>query len=123
MKAFVDNWPLIVMAACAAIVAIRQVAQFVKLPSREQVAKLKEWLLYAVTMAERDYGGGTGKIKLRSVFDMFAERFPELAEKVTFERFSEYVDDALDDMRAMLKGNANAAALVDPGREEENAKE
>lgn len=112
MKSMADNLPLIVVAICAAVVAARQVAQFVKLPTREQVDKLKEWLLYAVTMAERDYGPGTGRIKLRSVFDKFAERFPELAGMVSFEKFSGYVDDALDDMRAMLEHNAAAAEIV-----------
>lgn len=117
MKAFVENWPLIVVAICAAIVAARQVAQFVKLPSQEQVSKLREWLLYAVTMAEKDYGGGTGKIKLRSAYDMFVGRFPDLAESVSFDRFSTYVDYALDEMRSMLATNAKAAALVSGGTE------
>lgn len=107
-----DNLPLIVVAICAAVVAARQVAQFVKLPTQEQVDKLKEWLLYAVTMAERDYGSGTGAIKLRSVYDKFAERFPDLAEAVSFGKFSLYVDGALGEMRAMLEANADAAELV-----------
>ena len=63
------------------------------------------WLLWAVTEAEKELGGGTGKLKLRQVYDLFVTRFPWLARIVPFDLFSDMVDDALDEMREMLKNN------------------
>ena len=34
---------------------------FVKMPSDKQLNKVREWLLYAVTKAEKELGGGTGQ--------------------------------------------------------------
>lgn len=45
------------------------------MPSDKQLNKVREWLLYAVTKAEKELGGGTGQIKLRYVYDMFVARF------------------------------------------------
>lgn len=74
---------------------------------------MREWLLYAVTEAERELGGGTGKLKLRQVYDLFVTRFPWLAKIVSFETFSGLVDDALDEMREMLKNNNAVKELVE----------
>ena len=41
--------------------------------------KVREWLLYAVTKAEKELGAGTGKLKLRYVYDMFVARFEWLS--------------------------------------------
>ena len=47
------------MVACAIVVVIAYVKKFVALPSEEQLAKVKQWLLYAVVEAEKKYQGGT----------------------------------------------------------------
>ena len=67
---------------------------------------------WAVTEAEKELGGGTGKLKLRQVYDLFVTRFPWLAKIVSFELFSDMVDDALDEMREMLANNQAVKALV-----------
>lgn len=71
MKYIVENWFVIVglIAVCAA--GGYAVYVFVKMPSDKQLNKVREWLLYAVTKAEKELGGGTGQIKLRYVYDMF----------------------------------------------------
>lgn len=113
MEFIINNW-YIIIAILAAIAAAGGVAyRYFKQPSTEQLAKVREWLLYAVTEAERELGGGTGKLKLRQVYDLFVTRFPWLAKIVSFETFSGLVDDALDEMRAMLKSNAAVKALVE----------
>lgn len=113
MEFIINNW-YIIIAILAAIAAAGSVAyRYFKQPSTEQLAKVREWLLYAVTEAERELGGGTGKLKLRQVYDLFVTRFPWLAKIVSFETFSGLVDDALDEMRAMLKSNAAVKALVE----------
>ena len=85
---------------------------FVGLPRGAQLKKVREWLLLAVTQAEKELGSKTGKLKLRTVYDAFLTKFPWLAPVVSFERFSKLVDDALDEMRDMLEKNEAVKALV-----------
>lgn len=82
MKYIVENWFVIVglIAVCAA--GGYAVYVFVKMPSDKQLNKVREWLLYAVTKAEKELGGGTGQIKLRYVYDMFVARFGGSARNV-----------------------------------------
>lgn len=112
MKFLIDNWYIIL--AALAILGTGGIAayRYFKLPSEAQLKKVREWLLYAVTEAERELGGGTGKLKLRQVYDLFVARFPWLAPVVPFDLFSTMVDDALDEMRAMLAQNKAVQAHV-----------
>ena len=73
---------------------------------------VKEWLKYAVTIAEAELGSGTGQLKLRMVYDMFLQTFSALAGKITFEDFSAYVDEALEWLDNQLESNAAVAAIV-----------
>lgn len=86
--------------------------------SETQREAVREWLLYAVTVAERDWGSGTGKIKLRCVYDWFAQRFPDLCAKVGFDEFSKWVEDALVTMRKLLCTNQSLRARVEGGENE-----
>lgn len=65
MEFILENWPIIVAAIAVVAVAAVAVARFVGLPTESQLAKVREWLLWAVTEAEKDLGGGTGQLKLR----------------------------------------------------------
>lgn len=93
MQFIIDNWYIIL--AVLAILAASGIAvyRYFKLPSEEQIEKVRNWLLWAVTEAERELGGGTGKLKLRQVYDLFVSRFPWLAPVISFQRFAELVDD------------------------------
>ena len=95
------------------IVAIVLIAIILIVLAIKQPKKVREWLLYAVTLAEKDLGGGTGKIKLRKVYDMFVEKYPIISFFVSFETFSKWVDVALDTMNEMLKDNKDIKAFVD----------
>ena len=112
MHFIINNWYIIL--AVLAILAASWIAvyRYFKLPSEEQIEKVRNWLLWAVTEAERELGGGTGKLKLRQVYDLFVSRFPWLAPVVSFQRFAELVDDALDEMRKLLKDNRAVQAHV-----------
>lgn len=68
--------------------------------------------MYAVTTAEKELGAGTGKIKLRYVYDMFVARFDWLAKVITFDMFSMMVDDALEQMKTMLEENEAVQKFV-----------
>lgn len=113
MNTILENWYIMVAAFVLLAVGAVLIYRFAKQPRPEQLAKVREWLLYAVTEAEKELGGGTGKLKLRQVYDLFVTRFPWLAPVVSFELFSSLVDDALDEMREMLSNNKAVAALVE----------
>ena len=75
--------------------------------------KVKEWLKWAVTQAEKDLKSGTGQLKLRQVYDMFIERFPVFSKLVPFSTFSLWVDEALIFLREQLEKNENIKAFVE----------
>lgn len=112
MKFLVENWYIIVALLAVLECVIYAGYRFLKLPTKAQVEKVKEWLLWAVTNAEKELGGGTGKLKLRQVYDLFVQRFPSVAMAVSFDTFSQWVDEALTEMRKMLVENQAAAELV-----------
>lgn len=120
MEFITNNWYIIL--AVIAILAGGAVAlyRFFQLPSAEQLAKVKEWLLFAVTEAEKELGGGTGQIKLRYVYDMFVTKFPWLVKVISFEAFSGLVDEALGNMRELLQKNNAVAALVEGAAPQKN---
>lgn len=112
MKFITENWFVIVAILACAAAGGYTVYAFVKMPSDKQLNKVREWLLYAVTTAEKELGGGTGQIKLRYVYDMFVVRFAWLAKVVSFEMFSMMVDEALEKMKTMLESNKAIQELV-----------
>ena len=77
------------------------------------MGKIKEWLKYAVTIAEHELGSGTGQLKLRYVYDMFIEQFPMVASLLPFSIFSKWVDLALEWMRQQLEQNQNIKAMIE----------
>ena len=113
MSWFVENWSLVVAGGAAIAVTAVCVYRFLKLPKEEQIKNVKEWLLLAVTEAEATLGGGTGQLKLRYVYDMFAAKFPWVCKMISFDTFSTWVDEALEEMRNMLESNEAAKALVE----------
>lgn len=117
MEFIVTNWFIIIAAIAVLGAAVYAGVRYFKLPSESQITKVREWLLYAVIEAESALGGGTGKLKLRYVYDMFIERFAWLSRVLTFDRFSELVDDALEEMRFLLKTNDDIASVVDGEKE------
>lgn len=112
MEFIVENWYIIIaLIAVGAVIGV-SAYHFVKKPTSEQIANVREWLLGAVTEAEKELGGGTGQLKLRKVYDLFVERFSWLAIVIPFEMFSDMVDDALVEMRHLLQTNAAVETYV-----------
>lgn len=91
---------------------------FLKLPVGTQKQKIKEWLLWAVTEAEKNLGGGTGQIKLRQVYDLFIDKFRFVSTLIPFDTFSKWVDEALDKMRFLLQSNTALREFVDSKEDE-----
>lgn len=102
----------IIICAAFAATAVVAIKEFINLPTNEQKNKVKEWLLYAVLLAEQKYGDGTGEIKLRFVYDLFVEKFPWIAKIVSFETFSSWVDIALDKLKELLSNNDSIITLI-----------
>lgn len=112
MEFIVNYWYIIIAAIAILAIAGYMIYVFVHKPTDEQLAKVKEWLLYAVTEAEKELGSGTGQIKLRYVYDMFIAKFSWLSKVISFESFSLLTDEALDKFRDLLDSNANLQAYV-----------
>ena len=112
MEWLINNWFMLVVLAVVIAAIFIAVKKFFGLPKDEQLEKVREWLLYAVTMAEKEYGGGTGKLKLRYVYDLFVSKFSWIAMVISFEKFSELVDRALDEMRPMIEQNEKVKEIV-----------
>lgn len=83
--------------------------------TEEQLNNVRQWLLYAVIEAEKYYGSNTGKLKLRMVYSMFLEKFPNLVNSISFEYFSAMVDGTLVKMRDLLDTNKDIKNYVDKG--------
>ena len=112
MEFVMNYWYVIVGIIAVLIVAGFAVYKFVGLPTKSQVAKIKEWLLFAVTKAEQELGEKTGQLKLRTVYDLFVSKFPTTAKLVSFETFSVWVDEALVEMKKMLENNKQIETIV-----------
>lgn len=113
MQWLIDNYTaLIVIVAVAVFFYVTVKRLYDAYPSEELTEKIKNWLLYAVIEAEKEYGGGTGALKLRYVYDQFVARFESAARVITFEHFSKLVDEALQEMRHLLETNKNIDAYI-----------
>jgi len=110
-----ENWAILAVAVIAIVLGVIYAYRFVKLPPEQQLDKVQQWLLWAVVSAERELGGGTGELKLRSVYDLFVARFPWLAKLISFECFADMVDDALSEMETLLAENKDIHAFVTGG--------
>lgn len=95
-----------------AMVAIGLAAWFINLGAIKQIATIKSWLLYAVTVAEEELGSGTGQLKLLTVYDMFIEKFKFVSLFLSFDTVSGFVDDVLEDMKEMLSNNSKISECV-----------
>lgn len=102
MKWIADNWSLL---AVIAIIVAYMIAS-----GKESV---KEWLLYAVSMAEKSLGGGTGKLKLKYVYDSFVATYPIISKIIPFGVFSLWVDEALDEMRSIIETNMDIRTYLE----------
>jgi len=100
---FLENWYYIVFVLFVVVGSLFWIMN----------GKVEEWLKYAVTVAEKELGTGTGQLKLRQVYDMFITQFPVLARIVPFAIFSKWVDLSLEWLRVQLESNNNVKALVE----------
>lgn len=120
-----ENWFLIVAAIAIVSVISIKVYKWCKMPDKEQLRQVQEWLLYAVAKAEEQLGSGTGELKLRYVYDMFMTKFPAVALFISFDDFCIMVEKALNTFEEMLKNNPAVGKMygvepIEKGEEENN---
>lgn len=115
MEWLVDNWSLLVVLVCAIGGVVFGCKKFVQSGKTNQLKKVKEWLLFACVEAERDFGSGKGQLKLRYVYDMFVEKFGVIKYIVTFEEFSNMVDEVLESAIEFFENRQIENKPVDDG--------
>lgn len=120
MEFIVENWYMIIVAIAIVMAIAMAVIKFFKGNTEEQLNKIREWLLYATALAEKELGDGTGKLKLRFVYDMFATKFPWMVKIISFERFSSLVDEVLGDMNDLLTTNTAVQHYINGSTEAES---
>ena len=114
MNWLIENWMVVFGLAVAVILAAIVVYRFFGMPTEKQVAKIKEWLIWACIEAEKALQSGTGQLKLRQVYDMFCAvpAFSWVAKLISFEMFSDWVSEALVTVKQMLVSNEALATYV-----------
>ena len=94
-----SNWSIIIAMIALVIAGVLAVK---KLRNLSEITA-KQCLLGWVVLAEKDLGSGNGRLKLAKVYGWFVEKFPILKNFVTFETFSKWVDEALDEMKEIIE--------------------
>ena len=112
MNEFWANLPVILIFLAMAFLFGSAFLMLLRMPREMQMQALKEWLKFAVSIAEKELGSGTGQLKLREVYDQALALFPSLMKKIPFEAFSNYVDEALQWMRKEMEKNAKIKEYI-----------
>ena len=74
--------------------------------------QIKKWLINACIVAEQSLGSGTGQVKLHQVYNAFVAKYPYFSLFISFETFSKWVDEALEQIREWIENNDKIASLV-----------
>lgn len=113
MDYLIENWYLVVSVFAVGICAGYYINIFMKKPTSEKIATIKSWLIYACVIAEKQLGSGTGALKLRAVYDDFIVKFPAVAAIVSFDTFSGWVSEALEEAKHLMETNPNIKEFVE----------
>lgn len=114
MKWIITNWYIIAAVLAAVTVSFLGIIKFWRLPSEKQKEKIREWLIWACIEAERALQSGTGQLKLREVWNKFCAvpAFSWVTKVITFDLFTQYVNEALLIMKKLLTENNELAKYV-----------
>lgn len=128
MKWMADNWSMIVAAVAAIAITTMRILRYMRMTKEEQEETIRkhkealtravtEWALKGITEAEKDFGAGTGKLKIRAVYEKAIELFgAEIAEIMTIDQFNVIIQKPLAEMRKMLEDNTSAREYVEGGK-------
>ena len=109
--------PMILIAVIVLSLAAIYVVDMMKKPKEEQLKELEKYLRYLVWQAEEYFGSKTGQLKLAMVYNLAVQKFPWIAEVMTYEEFDQkYVKGALEWLKKQLEENPAIRKLtIDEG--------
>ena len=114
MMWIVENWYLLATGVIVGVWTCLMLREFRQQPDEAQMAKVKEWLIWACVEAEKNLQSGTGQLKLREVWNMFCSvpAFEWVAKVISFDLFSSWVSVALSEVKQMIVKNDNLAEYI-----------
>ena len=99
------------------LVVLAFLAMIVVLIKRGETAILKKILFSLVTQAEKEYGDGTGRLKLAAVSDWIYQRIPAVLKLLFSQRDIEnLIESVLEEAKKAWGTNDNIAAYIEPER-------
>ena len=107
-----DNIQILFIVIIFGIFIGTTIFTFVKKTRDQKIENLKQWLKYAVVVAEREFGAKTGQLKLRYVYNTAVNKFPWIVSVVSFETFDIWVKEALEWMEKQLESNPAINAYI-----------
>lgn len=96
------------------LVVLAFLGLIVVLIKRGETAVLNRILFGLVTKAEKEFGGGTGKLKLAAVSDWIYQRIPAVLKLLFSEKdIEKLIESALEEAKKAWGTNGNLAAYID----------
>jgi hypothetical protein len=112
MKFIIENWALIITAV-AAIFALLFVA------FRGNKSIVMEMLVAMVTVAEKEYGSGTGALKLASVMEQIYPKLPAIIKTfISSKTLISWIESALKKAKEKWESNPSIAEYIAPEAEQ-----
>ena len=107
----IKNWDFILLIAAA-------VAGVVYTIFKGNKSVIMKMLFGLVTQAEKEYGGGTGALKLAAVIDQIYPKLPAVIKTfITVDRLSGWVEDALNEAKKKWQSNIAISTYIEPKAE------
>ena len=106
-----QNWDSILGALAIIIVAVLAVV-------KQEKAVIFKMLYALVTEAEKQYGSGTGELKLSSVIAQIYEKAPAAVKVIPVSTLQSWVEEALEMAKEKWAKNTNVATYITPGSAE-----
>lgn len=104
-----ENWGLLLLAAFAIIMVTVAIAD----AFRGNKSMIMHMLYALVTEAERQYGSGTGALKLAAVISQVYPKLPAIIKTfVSIEMLTGWVEDALAAAKAEWEKNVDVATYI-----------
>ena len=107
LKAIVNHWDIITLILAAILAIVFAIF-------RGNKGVIMRILYAAVTQAEREFGPGTGSLKLAAVIEAVHPKLPAVVKLfVTAERLTKWIELVLLEAKRAWETNSNIAAYID----------
>ena len=110
----IENWDFILLIIAAVVCVVLVVFKGNK-------SVIMRMLFALVTEAEKEYGGGTGALKLASVLAKIYPKLPTIIKAfVSADRLIEWVEEALIKAKEVWASSVAVAAYIEPAADEDH---